>query len=74
MVGKGTALMLDKRSNLDRDTRRLIAEKIHARLDAPERYKGQRLSPRAILQTQARELASYLRGDAQDFIAYQASW
>jgi CRISPR-associated protein Cas1 len=74
MIGKGTALILDKRGNLDKDTRRLIAEKIHARLDAPERYKGQRLSPRAILQTQARELASYLRNDAETFIPYQASW
>ncbi len=74
MVGKGTTLDLDKRGNLDKTTRSLIAEKVHARLDAPERYKGQRLSPRAILQTQARELASFLRQDAPDFTPYQASW
>ena len=74
MVGKGTSLDLDKRGNLDRPTRALIAEKVNARLDAPERYKGQRLSPRAIIQTQARELASYLRGDADAFQAFQASW
>jgi CRISPR-associated protein Cas1 len=74
MVGKGTALGLDKRGNLEKKTRSLIAEKIHARLDAPARYKGKRLSPRAILQTQARELASFLRGDAETFTAYQTSW
>ncbi|HEY80719.1 MAG TPA: CRISPR-associated endonuclease Cas1 [Anaerolineae bacterium] len=74
MVGKGAALTLDKRGNLDKTTRARIAEKIHARLDAPERYKGQRLSPRAILQTQARELASFLRRDADAFSSYQASW
>ena len=74
IVGKGTPLALDKRSNLDHPTRSLIAEKVHSRLDAPERYKGQRLSPRAILQTQARELASYLRGEADAFTAFQTSW
>ncbi len=35
MVGKGTSLDLDKRGNLDRPTRALIAEKVNARLYAP---------------------------------------
>lgn len=74
LVGRGTALALDRRGNLDKPTRTAIAEKVHTRLDAPERYKGQRLSPRAILQTQARELASFLRGDVDTFQAFQASW
>ncbi len=74
IVGKGASLTLDKRGQLDHPTRERIVEKIHARLDAPERYQGQRLSPRAILQTQARELASYLRGDADAFTAFQAKW
>lgn len=74
MIGKGTALEQDKHGDLEKDTRTRIVEKIHARLDAPERYKGERLSPRAILQAQARELASFLRHDAETFIPYQASW
>ena len=74
LVGKGSALTLDDHGRLQKETRALIAEKVQARLDAPERYKGQRLSPRAIIQTQARELASYLRGDTEAFLAFPVSW
>jgi hypothetical protein len=51
-----------------------LAEKVHQRLDAPARYKGKRLSLRAILQTQARELAVFLREDEAEFNAYLTQW
>ncbi len=74
MVGKGTPIQLDAQGNLELETRRTVADKVHERLDAPARYQGKRLSLRSILQAETRTLASYLRGDRTDFSAYVAEW
>lgn len=71
---RGTALKLDEQGRLELETRRLLAEKVHERLDAPARYENKRLSLRAILQTQGRELATFLRGERPAFTAYVAEW
>ncbi len=74
MLGKGTTIKLDDQGRLEADTRKLLAEKVHQRLDAPARYRGKRLSLRAIMQAQGRELAVFLRGERPEFIAYVAEW
>ena len=74
MLGKGTAIKLDDQGRLELETRRTLAEKVHQRLDAPARYQGKRVSLRAILQSQGRELAVFLRGERPDFTAYVAEW
>lgn len=71
---RGTALKLDEEGRLEMETRRLLAEKVQERLDAPARYENRRLSLRAILQTQGRELAMFLRGERPAFEAYVAEW
>lgn len=47
---------------LDADTRRMIGEKILCRLESLEKYKGKKYQIRSIIQMQARNLASFLRG------------
>jgi CRISPR-associated protein Cas1 len=47
---------------LDRDTRRLVAERVLEKLGAEARFGGRRVSVRAIVQAQVRSLASFLRG------------
>jgi CRISPR/Cas system-associated endonuclease Cas1 len=74
MLGKGSAIKLDDQGRLELDTRKLLAEKVHQRLDAPARYRGKRLSLRAILQAQGRELAVFLRAEHDNFSAYVAEW
>lgn len=74
MLGKGTPIKLDAQGRLELDTRKLLAEKVHQRLDAPARYQGKRLSLRAILQAQGRELALFLRTEHDSFSAYVAEW
>lgn len=74
ILGKGTAIKLDSQGRLTTETRRMLADKVHQRLDAPARYQGKRLSLRAVLQAQGRELALYFRGERSAYVAYLAEW
>lgn len=74
MVTRGTALKQDADDRLDTDTRRAIAAKVYERLDASASYQGQKRTLGSILQTQARELAVFLRGERPTFEAYVADW
>jgi CRISPR-associated protein Cas1 len=55
-------------------TRRGFAEHILKRLDAQVRYEGARFPIRQIIQTQARRVASFVRGDRPTYDAYHAEW
>ena len=59
---------------LDGITKRTFAEKIMARLAAPEPYKGKHFQLRSIIQQQARRAASYLRGDAPVYKTFSFKW
>ncbi len=75
MATRGMSLDKDRAGALDGDTRKAIVEKVHERLDAPARYKDQRLSLRAIIQHQARALAAYLRDESILALdVYEGSW
>ena len=62
-VNLGEAITLEN-GMLDGATKKLFAEKILARLNSPEPYKGKGYQIRSIIQQQARRAASFLRGDA----------
>ncbi|MEW6571778.1 MAG: CRISPR-associated endonuclease Cas1 [Nitrospirota bacterium] len=51
---------------LDADTRKIIGEKVLGRLESIETYKGKKYQIHSIIQMQARNLASFLRGQ-QDY-------
>lgn len=48
---------------LDTETRKLLGEKILERLESKENYEGKKFQIRSIIQIQARNLASFLRGE-----------
>lgn len=74
MVNKGMPVTLDEQGRLIPESRRLLAEKVLARLDGPERYEGKRQSLRAILQMQARHVATFVRGERDCYEPYVMSW
>ncbi|MCP4545340.1 MAG: CRISPR-associated endonuclease Cas1 [bacterium] len=74
MVNKGVKLELDERGLLLEKTRRTLAEKVLARLEAAERYERKRQPMRVIIQNQARHIATYVRGDRPAYTAFIAKW
>lgn len=74
MCNLGMELAQDEQQRLVEGTRRSIAEKIQARLDGIEEYEGKRHPLRSIIQQQARHLATFLRGERNEYTAFQAAW
>jgi CRISPR-associated protein Cas1 len=74
LVNRGVKLVQDERGLLTKETRRKLADKVLARLEAPARYEKKRLPLRAVLQSQARHLATYLRGDRRHYEPFVAGW
>ena len=74
MANKGMALELDDKGRLVEKTRRDIAEKVLARLEAAERYEQKRQPLRVIIQSQARHIATFVRGDRPAYVPFVARW
>lgn len=74
MANRHMPLVLDERNLLTDDSRRLVAERVLKRLESPERYEGKRVGLRAIVQHEARHLATFLRGDRETYEAFLVSW
>jgi CRISPR-associated protein Cas1 len=74
LVNKHMALEQDEQQRLSESTRKKIAEKILERLESSELYEKKRQALRFILQSQARHLALFLRGEREDYQPFVASW
>ena len=74
IFNRGTAVELDERGKLTETSRKTLAEKVLARLEATERYEEKRHPLRAIVQMQARRLAAYFRGERESYQAFVSSW
>ncbi len=72
MVGKGVEIAMDG-DKLAETTRKELAVRVLERLEETERYRGKKLRLRSIIQCQVREVASFLRGDA-DFHPFVGGW
>lgn len=59
---------------LDEPTRRRLAEHVLKRLDATDRYEGKRQRLAVIVQSQARHIATFVRGDRAGYEPFIASW
>lgn len=59
---------------LCKDTRRSLAEKVLKHLEAGVRYDGKRYPLRFVIQNQARQLASFVRGDNDTYTPFKATW
>ncbi len=74
MANKRMALEVDEKKRLPKDTRRMIAEKVLDRLEAKERYERKRQPLRVIIQSQARHIATFVRGDRDVYEPFIARW
>jgi len=74
MVNKKVALQQDTGGRLTLETRRAVAERILKRLEGKVRYEGKRVTLRTVLQSQARHLATFLRGERETYEPFVGSW
>nr|HID12624.1 CRISPR-associated endonuclease Cas1 [Anaerolineae bacterium] len=74
MANKGMKLKLDEKGLLVEKSRKVIAEKVLARLEAAERYERKRQPLRVIIQSQARHIATFVRGDRAAYEPFVAKW
>jgi CRISPR-associated protein Cas1 len=74
LVNRGMAVEQDAEGRLTEAIRRRLAEKVLERLAATEPYEGRRRVLRHILQAQARQIATYVRGERESYIPFVASW
>ncbi len=75
MVGQSVNIAQDPEGWLTLETRRTIADRVLNRLEeSTERYERKRQKLRWILQSQARHVASYLRGERAEYRPFLAGW
>jgi CRISPR-associated protein Cas1 len=73
-VNRGFQIVHDEQHRLDNNTRKRIAEKVLERLDSSDLYEGKRQALRHIIQSQARHIATYVRGERPDYQPFTLSW
>jgi len=74
LANKGVKFEQDERGYLTEAARRLIAEKFFERLESAEVYEKKSFPLRMIIQMQARHIATFLRGERDEYVAFQMSW
>jgi CRISPR-associated protein Cas1 len=74
MVNKHVAIEQDEDHRLTETTRKKIAEKVLERLESGELYEKKRQALRFILQSQARHLALFVRGERDAYEPFIAGW
>ena len=74
LVNRDMAIDLDEEGRLTEKVRKRLAEKVLERLAATELYEGKRHALRHILQCQARHMATYLRGEGEQYTPFVAGW
>jgi CRISP-associated protein Cas1 len=74
LVNKKVAIEQDERGFLTDKTRRQLAEKVLNRLESRENHAGKQHSLRAIIQMQARHIATYLRGEREQYEPFVGGW
>ncbi len=75
MANKGFEFKQDEEHMLSDDTRRGLAEKVLERLEeSTERYEGKKQALRVIIQSQARHLATFLRGERAEYVSFTCTW
>ncbi len=74
LVNKGVKIEQDEKGFLTTDTRHLLAEKVLERLESPCAYEGKNYPLRVILQSQARHLATFLRGERANYEPFVMEW
>lgn len=74
LLNKGSALKLDEKGMLTEEARQLLIGKILEKLDTPEKYGTKKVPLRIIIQSQARHLATFVRGDREHYRGFEVKW
>jgi CRISPR-associated protein Cas1 len=75
LANKGFEFKQGEDGMLVDDTRKALAEKILERLEeSAEKYEGKKQALRVIIQSQARHLATFLRGERADYVPFACGW
>lgn len=74
LVNRGFTIDRDETGRLETTVRHKLVEKIEERLEATELYEGKRQPIRIILQSQARHIATFLRGDRAEYQPFAMGW
>ncbi|MGH2523771.1 MAG: CRISPR-associated endonuclease Cas1, partial [Anaerolineales bacterium] len=76
LANKGVKFEQDPegRKRFTPETARMLAAKILDRLESAEPYEGKRQALRTIVQSQARHLATFLRGERASYEPFVCSW
>ncbi len=74
LVNKRFAIEQDEDHRLNETTRKKLAEKVLERLESSELYEKKRQALRFILQSQARHLALFVRGEREQYEPFVAGW
>ncbi len=74
LVNRHFTVEQNERGLLSDATRRSLPEKVIKHLESEVPYEGKRYELRIVLQSQARHLAAFLRGDRESYEAFQAGW
>jgi CRISPR-associated protein Cas1 len=74
LANKNVAFDFDEHNMLTRETRKMLAEKINERLESEVPYEGKRYPIRAVIQMQARHIATNLRGERPSYEPLVMGW
>lgn len=73
-LNKGGKIERDEKGLLQETCRKALAERVLDRLERPTDYQDKQFGLRQIIQMQARELSTFLRGDRTSFEPYVARY
>lgn len=74
MINRRSRLQVDDEGLLTKDTRRAIADAVIERLDKPEKYERKQVALRHIIQSQARHVATFVRGERASYRPFCVKW
>lgn len=74
LVNRQFTIEQDEQHLLSLETRKAFAEHIQTHLQSTMRYHGQNTKLAHIIQSQAREIAAYLRGNRESYEPFKATW
>jgi len=73
LLNRGTEIILED-GRLEDASRRLLADKVLARLEGEEPFEGKKHKLRSILHTQAHHVAAFVRGDRISYKPFVGRW
>lgn len=74
LVNRGFTIEQDEKGLLSLETRKRLAEKVLNHLEVELTYQRKKFPLRNIIQNQAREVAAFVRGHREAYVAYKATW